>query len=229
MKTISSEEKYGRYVWYILDKMKEELLLQRDKREPIIYTLQLYPRTNDWDEPNPTVEQQLLEQLKGLGVMKETDQRCDFQSGKEDETENPKSAGSSYYFRINEDVFGKYFSKYKKLAEQYDRADKEGNTLIFNEDGNVTYISPKGEVYQAKLGLNTNSYGLLNFLANNPRQVYKFDELAKYLRKKGGHDEERQVRDAVQSIKKNLRYKGNDLFESAYGFGLKCNVQIVKM
>lgn len=229
MKILSSEEKYARYVWYVLDKMKGQLLLKRDKRKPITYILQLYPRTNGWDEPNPTVEQQLLEQLKGLGVMEETDQRRDFQSGKEDETENPKSAGSHYYFKVNEDILNKYFAKYQKLVEQYDKADKEGNTLIFNENGEVTYISPKGETYQAELKLNTNYYNLLNFLANHPHHVYSFDELAKsFSRGSLNSDNERQVRDAVQTIKKKLQYREDDIFESAYGFGLKCNVQIIK-
>jgi len=232
METISAEEEYARFVWHILNKIKEKLLLQANKNEPLIYNLFLHPQSKDWDKPNSTTEQQLLEKLKKLGVMEEAVERTPFQIGKENETDNPKSAGISYYFKINEAVFNKYYGIYQKLVEQYDKADKQGNTLIFYENGEIKYIDPSGKEYQAKLKSNTNSYRLLKFLVYKPRQVFEFGELAKSLKKARSDvnysDDERRVRDTVQSIKDKLKYYGDDLFESDNGFGLKCDVLIKK-
>lgn len=232
MKTISAEEKLARYYWHILDKIKEVLLLQANKEEHILYSLFLYPQTRDWDKPNPVIEQQLIEKLKMLGVMEEVDERSDFQIGKESKTDNPESAGTTYYFKIKEAVFNEQYKHYQNLVEQYDKADKQGNTLIFSENGEVIYIDPSGKEHNTNLKTKTNSYSLLKFLVYHPHKVFKFNELADNLNdvrsQVDSSNDERRVRDTIQSIKEKLQYQGDDLFESDYGFGLKCDVLIKK-
>lgn len=232
MKTISAEEKVARYYWYILNKIKETLLIEKNKNKSISYALVLYPQPNNWDKPNSLVEQRLLEKLINLRVIKETDERADFQIGKEGETDNPKSAGTTYYLKINEALFDKQYNYYKKLVEQYGRADNNGNTLIFYEDGEIVYIDPTGKEYQTKLKTKTNSYSLLKFLVHNPHRVFEFGKLAESLKKirsqVDSSDDERRVRDTIQSIKEKLKYQGDDLFNSDHGFGLNCDVLIKK-
>lgn len=232
MKTISAEEKLARYYWYILNKIKEALLVKENKNKIISYTLVMYPQPNDWNKPNSLIEQQLLEKLINLKVMKETKERGQFQIGKESKTDNPKSAGITYYFKINEANFNKLYNDYQKLVEQYDRADKQGDTLIFYENGEIVYIDPTGREYQTKLKTKTNSYSLLKFLVYKPHRVFEFGELAESLKETRSQvdspGDERRVRDTIQSIKEKLQYQGDDLFESDYGFGLKCDVLIKK-
>lgn len=121
----------------------------------------------------------------------------------------------------------------KPILDEKEKAPSNPNgLLVFQENGEITYISPTKEIYNTKLRKKTNSYNLLKFLVVNPHKVFGFNKLEMYLEKVGHNvgysTNERRVRDTIQSIKKKLKYQGQDLFESNKGFGLKCDVQIKK-
>ncbi len=227
-----AEELHARFLWYVLNKIKAAQLLLEAKQQSISYALFLYPQNKAWNIPNANTEQFLLNNLIELGVIEETNENAPFQIGKEYEHENPTSAGVYYYLKINNVAFDKYYEKQQKLINKYDKADAKGNLLTFHENGEIEYIDSDGNEYHTKLNKTLNQFKLLKFLVYNPRQVFKFDELAKNLNKvKSGvdyPDDERRVRDTIQSIKDKLMYKGDGLFESSYGFGLSCDVLIKK-
>ena len=229
---MTMEEKHVRFIWYVLDKIKGELLLNTDQSNLISYNLFLYPQPNGWDKPNSVIEQKILDMLIKWKAIKITKKAEPFQVGVEEKTRNPQSAGSTYFFQVNTITFEKYYAKYKRLLEQYEKANYEGNTLFFHDNGEIEYINESGKKYRTKLKNNTNNYNLLKYLAYNPRRVYSIQELAKHLKDVRSDvessDDDRRVRDTIKGIKEKLRYKENSLFESNNGFGLQCNVVIKK-
>jgi hypothetical protein len=227
MNDVAVDEKISRYFWHILNELKEKSLIKGTKI--IEYHLVLYPKSNDWKQPNSTIEQLLIDRLIKLGVMKETGERIDFQIGKNNDEGNPESAGMTYSFKLREPNFSKYYDKYKRLVEQYDRSNKDGDTLIFYEDGNICYISPEGKIFKTKLRITSNPYKVLSFLVNNKRRLYTFDELTKHCFDIDRDPEsERRIRSSIGTIKKMLKYQGNDIFETNKGYKMKCKIQIRK-
>lgn len=226
---LTSEEKFSLAVWYILEKIKKEILQQTDENNSITYTVFVYPTTKDPTTPHPTEEQILLRKLEKKGLFKEIREKSGFQYGKDD-VGNPESAGIQFYLKVNKVVFNKYHSKYQKKIKTLKATSQNKNTLIFYKDGNVTYISPVGKIYKTEFGTKTNSYKLLLFLTQNPRRHFGFYELAKQLKTPkitaNSPSDERRVRDTIQSIKEKLQYKGKDLFKTDCGFTLITNAQI---
>jgi hypothetical protein len=162
--------------------------------------------------------------------------------GEPDIIENNKKGTPDYqveevlHFKILKN-FSKFYEEYKKRVKQHEGAGGEDNTLFFNINGEISYITPTGETFEGKLKMGKISYNLLYFLANQANKKFEFTELAQKLinkpRAQSDPTDERRVRDTVGSIKKALkssgkRYYGDDLFISDKGFGIKCRVHIVK-
>jgi len=214
-----------------LDKIQAKINIQTDKETPVDYIVILYPSVNDPYIPNPTVEQEIIKKFVTDGVIKETEERSDFQI-LDEKSNNPKSAGFHYYLKVNRPKFNNLYGLFKKLVEQYEIAETIGNTLTFYGDGRVVYISPQGKEYKASFGTKTNSFLLLQFLIKNPHELFSFDKLAEHLNPARSHSNspsnERRVRDTIQAIKNKLLYHGDDLFISGHGFGLNCDVSIRK-
>ena len=231
MKMLSAEEKNDYYYWFVLDKIKEEIYLKNNKDSLITYSLYFIPSLNDPHKPNPTTEQKVIDRLIEGKVIKEVDAQTDFQIGG-DGIGNPKSAGVHYYLEIDDSRFDHLYKEYKSRVEQYETAEEDGNTLYFNESGEIKYISPEGKTYTTKLNTSANSFQLLRFLANQPSQKFGFSDLAEHLNSPRAQDkgstDERRVRDTISSIKKALKYRGEDLFIAEWGFGIKCKVHIIK-
>ena len=237
MKMLSAEEEIAYYFWFVLNKIKkqieikEKIELQNEKDFSISYSIFLYPTLNDPYKPTSINEQIIIEKFIKDKIIIETRERSDFQVGV-DKNGNPESAGIGYFFKVNRSRFDKLHNKYKEIIKQYETAEEKGDTLTFNINGEVSYISPTGELYKTKLTKNSNSYNLLSFLVDQPKKLFNFSELAEKLNRPRGHaqapSDERRVRDTIQSIKKALKYYGKDLFLSDYGFGIKCKVNIIK-
>ena len=231
IKMLSADEEIAYYFFFVLNEIKKGINLQLDTNKPICYTVVLHPALNDPYKPNSTVEQQIIRKLIQEGVIKETKERSDCQIP-DSKSNNPKYASFNYYLKINNSKFDIWYQKYKKFVTEYETAETIGNTLIFYTDGRVIYVSPQGKEYKTSFGTKTNSYKLLQFLTRTPFQPFSFKELATTLNKARSdfdlEDDERRVRDTVQAIKKKLGDNGDDLFIADYGFGLKCNVNLIK-
>ncbi len=108
----------------------------------------------------------------------------------------------------------------------------KANILKFSRStGYVIFFDKDGIKYESKFKTNTDYYKLLNYLVKQPHIKFPFDELADQLNKPKSMDQgsgdEKRVRDTVAYIKKKLKYRGNDLFISDYGFGLNCDVFLI--
>lgn len=234
MKGLSSEEKVTYYYWFVLDKIKKELELRGKDDTPIVYTVYAYPTVSDSQIPNQLTEKRIIEKLTESNVIEEIIEETDFQVGGDDYS-NPDSAGTQYFLRMNQKKFNEIYEKYKELTSLYEVAEEKGNTLTFNVDGEVSYISPDGKKYEAKLSTYTNPYKLLRYLVEQQtKEIYKFPVLAKVLREEkidSSSGDERRVRDTVSSIKKALGYHGDDLIISDKGFGINpnCTVNIIRV
>lgn len=228
---LTSEEKNAYYYWFILDKIKEALGVKGRKDSFILYTLFLYPALNDSYKPNSTVEQEIISILIDDGVVEEVGKKVDFKIGG-DKSSNPESAGFQYLFKVNHLVFDPLYEKYKKLIKRYEVSEDRGNTLYFNINGEVTYVSPTGKEYKATLNINNNAYKLLYCLANRPNEIVSIDDLANSLNNARGHADEAtddsRVISTIKSIKETLNYKEKDLFVSNHGYGIYCKVHIIK-
>lgn len=222
---LSAEEKTAYYYFYILNKIKEGLILKDNKNGVVEYNLFLYPSLNDPYKPNSTQEQILIDNLIKSNILEETEKRGDFKIGKH-KTGKPIPTGIVYYIMVINPAFEIMYKKYCAIIKN----NQIGNVLTFySNDGRITYISPEGEEYNCKLRINSNPYALLKILTKEPHKVFKFDEIAKdfkELKANINSDNERRVRDAVSFIKKKLKYHKNDLFISEYGFGLRCDVNL---
>lgn len=222
---LSSEERMTYYYFYVLDKIHEGLILHRSKDGSIRYDLLLFPSLNDPYKPNPTQEQQLIDNLIRDKVLEETEERGNFQIGKL-EIGKLESAGVYYSLKTVNPAFETMHRRYSTLVKGY----QIGNILTFYpNDGTMVYISPKGEEYKGKVRVGSNSYMLLEILIRHQHKVVKFDDLTtnfKELKNGADSSNERRARDAVEYIKEKLKYYGDDLFISDYGFGLNCDVNL---
>lgn len=110
-------------------------------------------------------------------------------------------------------------------------SDNKGSLTFYINSGRIVFISPSGNTYEAKLRKGSNGYLLLQYLIPSSR-VIPYLELSKHLNTKNMNidsDDERRVRDAIQSVRKALKLKkGDDLFVTEYGFGLSCTSIIQK-
>ncbi|MFZ2663963.1 MAG: helix-turn-helix domain-containing protein, partial [Patescibacteria group bacterium] len=138
------------------------------------------------------------------------------------------SAGRIFILKINEDVFQKTYDNYKSIITHYKIAEEKGNVLTLKSNGYVEYVSKNGEIHKTTLGIHTNYYNLLQFLAKNPRQRFNAETLAKELGRKELTDDfadnDRRVRDAIKYIKEKLGTPGDAPFVTANGFELNCDV-----
>lgn len=111
-------------------------------------------------------------------------------------------------------------------TENETRDDINGSLTFYIKSGGIIFTAPSGDSYEAQLRPGSNGYLLLQYLISSGR-VVPYMELAKHLNKQRENvdsDEERRVRDAIQSVRKALKLKNNDdLFITDYGFGLSCN------
>lgn len=223
--TLSSEERMVYYYFFVLDKIKNELSLHDIKDGRLRYDLFLFPSLNDPYKPNPTQEQILIANLIRDKILKETEERGDFKIGVNDPG-NPKSAGFFYNFKVINPAFKTMYRRYSTLIKGY----QVGNILTFSpNDGAMTYVSSKGKEYKGKVRVGSNSYVLLDTLTKHSHKVIKFDDLTtnfKELKMGADSSNERRARDAVEYIKEKLKYRGDDLFISDHGFGLKCDVNL---
>jgi hypothetical protein len=106
--------------------------------------------------------------------------------------------------------------------------DNKGNLTLYLKTGKIVFTAPSGNTYKTQLRKRSNGYLLLQYLMIQPiGRVFPYMELAKHLNKQRENidsDEERRVRDAIQSVRNSLKLKNNDtLFITDYGFGLSCN------
>lgn len=220
---LSYEEKMAYYYFYVLDKIHEELVIHDSKNGCVRYDLFLFPSLNDPYKPNSTQEQTLIANLISDKILEETEKRGDFRVGGLKIGEL-KSAGFFYNLKVINPAFEIMYKKYHTLIQGY----QIGNVLTFyHNDGTMVYISPKGEEYKGKVKVGSNSYVLLETLIKYSPKVVKFDDLTtNFKEQKKGADSsnERRARDAVGYIKEKLKYHGDDLFISDYGFGLNCDV-----
>lgn len=226
MKLLTAEEKTAYYYFHVLNNIREKLDPSDKNDESVEYHLTVYPSLNDPCRPNPTQEQILIDYLIKDKVLEKVKKNGSFQTGT-DENGNPKSAGVIYYFKPINPAFNNLCTKYNRIIKGY----QEGNLFTFSiSKGTMFYISPTGEEYRGRLNTSSNSYRLIYFLTKNPFKVFDFDNLAKNLRDKrqgANSSNERRVRDTVAVIKNKLKYDGEELFVSNYGFGLKCDVKLI--
>lgn len=216
------DEKVNQDIFFVLQKIQKEILLGKAINNEVTYNLSLFPKHKD--QPTAVDEQTIIDLLVKNGVIEKIVSTEDFAvEGEEDG--NPKYAGISYHIVINRLIFEKYYKKHSPTA-----TSPTTNKLLISKDGDITFYSSTGDVYKCKLGTKTNAYSVLRTLCTDPSRVFSFSELAANFKKGSisNSPEERQVRDAVGTIKAKLQYKGNDLFMTNHGFGLKCGVEFIK-
>lgn len=214
------EEKLNNDILFVLERIKKELLLENTSGNFIEYNLTVYPSRPN--APSTTDEQQIIELLKKKKIVTQTKKGHDF-SIVDPDSDNPKLAGLTLYLSIKEDVFNDYYEKIKKAV--YGNTQ---NKLSISTDGNISYSSSEGTVYSGTLGTKTNAYNVLLALASKPHKILSFGELAKHLKDNDdSSDNERRVRDSIQTIKNAINYSGKDLFKVDYGFGLNCGAEII--
>lgn len=104
--------------------------------------------------------------------------------------------------------------------------------IIFYQNGNVIYISPKGHEYKGILTRDTNAYKLLKYLVQNPHQSFDADKLVEQINNpRQGSDStpDRRIRDTIQEIREKLGIPGNeDIFHLGKGFELNCDSELKK-
>jgi len=132
----------------------------------------------------------------------------------------------------DEKKFNEFVINYSKQKEDKHQGGN-GIMKLFN-DGRIEYSAPSGQTYRAKFKLNTNSYLLLKYLAQNPYESYSADNLNDQLKnpKRGGEDStsDRRIRDVIKDIRTKLKTtKEDDLFNLEAGlFGLKSEIAFKK-
>ena len=121
-----------------------------------------------------------------------------------------------------------YFAQVENTLsmENENKDDTKGNIVFYLKSGRIIFTAPSGNTYEAQLSKGSNGYLVLQYLISSGR-VVPYLELAKQLNKQRENidsDEERRVRDAIQSVRTALKLKNNDTpFITDYGFGLSCN------
>lgn len=218
---LTNEEKYNLHWWHVLEKIKKELLKNNDSDIKITYTLFLYPTLLDSTMPNSTEEQLIISKLIKKKIIYETEEISDFSIGN---PQNPSATGIHFYLEVNKEKFETIHSEYQ--TKIYPRILNRKNLLVFSRNGNISYYSPKGRAYQASLKAQTISYKVLAHLAKNPHRLFSFQELDKIIPEK--ELSKRQLRDAIQTIKNKLEYRGDELFKTSYGFKLVCDALLTK-
>jgi hypothetical protein len=215
------EEKLNKDTLFVLERIKKELLLGNTTGNFIEYNLTVYPSRPN--APSIVDEQQIIELLKKRKIVTEIKKGHDF-SIVDPDSNNPKLAGITLYLSIKEDVFNDYYEQIKKAV--YGTTQ---NKLSISTDGNISYSSTEGTIYTGTLGTKTNGYNVLLALASKPHKILSFGELAKHLKDTNddSSDNERRVRDSIQTIKNAINYSGKDLFKVDYGFGLNCSAEII--
>lgn len=78
---LTSEEIYDLHWWFVLEKIKKELLKNDNSVTRVIYSLFLHPIINDPTKPNSTEEQLIISKLEKDDVIKETEEITDFAVG----------------------------------------------------------------------------------------------------------------------------------------------------
>lgn len=215
---MDAEEKYNQDLWFVLNKIKDGLLRQSDGNT-LSYRVFVHPIKEE--QPHPTDEQALLKKLEKLSVIKVVE-KGDFQVG-----EDNKAGGISLKLKVYRREFDKHYEKNKKLSNELK------NTLVFSRSGLIEYTTKSLTVHKTSFKPLTNPYRLLDFLVHNPledNKTYSFSKLARELRKPRKKveyaDDERRVRDTIQSIRVGLGYNGDELFNVDKGFSIKCKVSI---
>lgn len=219
---MNPEDEYNRQVYYVLRKIKRGSL-RRLEGKPIEYIIHMKPEYLIKDEPNAIEESEIINQLIEKGVVTKIEPELRVDSQISERVLNP-----IIYFRLEivPAKFVEYWDRYKKYAEQ--RVGNE-RLLIFCTNGSVEYISATGEKYQSRFNPRTNPYRLLLYLAQNPHQIFDFDDLANKLREQregASSTEERRVRDTIEAIRKSMKLPAMEMFRVDYGFELDCNVEL---
>lgn len=224
---MTSEKRFYREVWYVLDKIKYQLLINKPSRV-ITYTTFYNPQA----EVNQFAEQEIFILLQNEGVIKKakgltgTFDPDKFSIGKQGEKDS--QIGLIFHFEAT-NKFEDYYEKYKKYGGLSFQDTKE--TLILYRDGNVSFTTVSGNVKKGKFRIKSNPYNLLLYMSKEPYKIFSFDELVVFLKKPRSESDstnERRVRDTIQSIRKELKLAEGELFIVDYGFGLNCDVQIRK-
>ena len=228
---LTAEEKIAYYYWFVLDKIKADIELRSKNDNSISYFIFAYPALNDPYKPNYLTEQKIVGKLIENKIIEEIAEKVEFQTG-DSEYSNPESAGLQYFLKVNQPEFKSIYEKYKEKIKQYEVSEDRGNTLFFNINGEILYISSAGKEYKTTLNVNNNTYLLLYCLANRPNEIVSLDDLTNSLNKVRRHaeepTEESRLRSTIKSIKEALNYNEEGLFVSNPGYGIYCKVHIIK-
>lgn len=176
------DEKPVRDIWQVLRKIKAELNKRIDEGNLITYTVRLYPQNPN--APHPTVEQDIVSQLKDLEVVAEVKERDDFEVFSETfkrptritpptsqkkfdawrrKQGNPKLVGTTIYLKVNS-KFDKLYNKYKKKNQEYDSKsplDKLGRFCRFENNSLIVEL-PDGSSAPIDFNTRSGSRGMIN-------------------------------------------------------------------
>lgn len=160
-----------------------------------------------------------LEKHKYIQVLKS----FDYTIGEEETT----SAGIQYELKVNKARFNKLFGKYK---DHFDRAKlyltKNKDKLI------VKFIKPSGEILEHGFKLNSNYHKLIQFLAVNQGEKFKYSHFKMVLNQQPpeiaeGSSITNRVNSTIKDICKALKLDIDELFIRDNGAGLKNDFDII--
>ena len=126
-----------------------------------------------------------------------------------------------------------HFAKAKEWIEQQLQEEKESDIskqkIIFHSAGKVTYFTKTGSKHEYIFNINDNPYKLLHYLAQNVKNIIKYEQLNSALKQRRSGAEstpERRVSQFIGDIIKKLDLKHTkDLFIVNKGYGLDCIVE----
>jgi len=136
---LTSEELYDLHWWFVLEKIKKELLKNDTSVTRVIYSLFLHPTINDPATPNSAEEQLIISKLEKDGLIKKTEETTDFAVG----GTNPTAVGVTHYLEVDIKKFDDYYNRYKKTQNKYDRYCYFDDNIFFLtlRDNSVKAIS----------------------------------------------------------------------------------------
>lgn len=165
----------------------------------------------------------ILEILEKQNVLKII-RRFDYQVGEEDSVD---SAGLQYELKIKT-------KQYEQLLKEYNNHFGRSKLYLskYKDHYIVKFVKPSGDEFEYKFRKNSNYHRLIEFLANNQGEKFKFSQFQSVLNEQSpsrseGSSIKNRVNSTVKDIYENLNLKIDDLFIRDNGYGFKDNFDIV--
>jgi len=216
MEVSPSEENFYLSIWYLLEEINSEVISSFNEEKKINISL-----SADITLPGPKGpywQERALEHLKEKGIIRDFGERIEVLIKDGQKT----IAYLSLPCTVSKDFFD-YYRNFKKIVKDnlFDKLTViYGKEIIF-----LDYETLSGHKYSGQIGRDTNPHKLIMFLLTHPDKIYKFENLEEELninRSKLDNNVGKRVRDALATIKKNMKLIKNENFIFVKnGVGLK--------